>query len=83
MKKLVKCSAEELREIWEKFGWILFNKFEDYVVEVRKVENDLETGKITLAKLKADNDEKIHQTRLRIDSNSEIADTPETAVNKD
>lgn len=65
MSNIKKCSLVELKEIWEKFGWLIFKKFEDYVVEVRKVEADIQNDKIVLERLKEENDEKIHQVQLR------------------
>lgn len=73
MKNHKECSLEELKDVWEKFGWILFSKFEDYVAEVRKVESDLQKGKITLKTLKDENDKKIHQLQSKLESNKETS----------
>ncbi|MGR3178433.1 MAG: hypothetical protein ACUZ8E_10295 [Candidatus Anammoxibacter sp.] len=72
MNKFKKCSLEELKDVWEKFGWVLFNKFEDYVVEVRKVESDLRAGTITQEKLKVANDEKIHEVQSNLELSNEV-----------
>ncbi|MGR3221064.1 MAG: hypothetical protein ACUZ8H_14805 [Candidatus Anammoxibacter sp.] len=66
MNKFEKCSLGELKDVWEKFGWVVFNKFEDYVAEVRKVESDLKAGKTTQKKLKVVNDEKIHDIQSNL-----------------
>ena len=72
MKKFEKCSLEELKDVWEKFGWVVFNKFEDYVVEVRKVETDLQAGRTTQEKLKVANDEKIHEIQSNLELSNEV-----------
>lgn len=58
MRKFKKVSVEELKDTWEKFGSDLFPKFEDYVVEVRKIELDLHDRWITQEELKIENDER-------------------------
>ena len=73
MNKTRKCSLKELKEVWEKFGWVVFNKFEDYVAEVRKVEFDLQKGEITLKRLKDENDKKIHLVQTKLETNDEAA----------
>ena len=71
MNKTGKCSLKELKDVWEKFGWVVFNRFEDYVAEVRKVEFDLQEGEITLKKLKDENDKKIHLVQTKLETNDE------------
>ena len=61
MRNFKKVSVEELKETWEKFGLNLFPKFEDYVVEVRKIESDLHARWITQEEVKAENEERIHE----------------------
>jgi len=73
MNKTRKCSLKELKDVWEKFGWVVFNKFEDYVAEVRKVEFDLQKGEITLKRLKDENDKKIHLVQTKLETNDEAA----------
>ena len=73
MNKTRKCSLKELKDVWEKFGWVVFNKFEDYVAEVRKVEFDLQEGEITLKRLKDENDKKIHLVQTKLETNDEAA----------
>jgi len=65
--KFKKCSVEELKDIWEKFGWLVFSKFEDYVVEVRKIESNLQAGWISQKELKAMNDELINVKQIQFD----------------
>ena len=71
MKNHKECSLKELKDVWEKFGWLMFSKFEDYVAEVRKVEADIQKGKITLKTLKNANDKKIHSLQAKLASNNE------------
>ncbi len=73
MNKTRKCRLKELKDVWEKFGWVVFNKFEDYVAEVRKVEFDLQKGEITLKRLKDENDKKIHLVQTKLETNDEAA----------
>ncbi len=69
MRKVKKCSIRELEKIWMEYGWVCFKKFEDYVVEVRKVEADLQNGEISFHQLKEENDRKIDETELLSESN--------------
>ena len=61
MRNFKKVSVEELKETWEKFGLNLFPKFEDYVVEVRKIESDLHARWITHEELKVENEGRIDE----------------------
>ncbi|MGR3318503.1 MAG: hypothetical protein ACUZ8O_08480 [Candidatus Anammoxibacter sp.] len=72
MNKFKKCSLDELKNVWEKFGWVVFNKFEDYVVEVRKVESDLQAGRITQEKLKVANDEKFNEIQSSLELSNDV-----------
>ncbi len=69
MRKVKECSIEELEKIWMEYGWVCFKKFEDYVVEVRKIEADLQNGAINFNQLKEDNNRKIDETDLLSESN--------------
>ncbi len=72
MNGFTKSREKELREIWEKCGWLIFRKFEDYLAEVRKVELDLQDGTITMEKLKEENDHMIHQLQEKFSPNEQI-----------
>ncbi len=55
-------SVEESEEAWEMVFSDVFQRFENFVAEVRKVESDLHAGWITQEELNSENDERIHGT---------------------
>lgn len=63
MNTLKKCTNNELKTIWIRIGWRIFPRFEDYVVEVRKYETDLKSGKMKLRDLKKENRTKINTVK--------------------
>ena len=65
INKFKKLSLEELKETWEKVASDCLPGFEDYVVEVRKIESDLHAEWITQEELNAEDDGRIHGSDLQ------------------
>ena len=58
-----KCTIKELKIVWEKVGWRIFARSEDYVVEVRRYETDIKYGRIKLSDLRDENKTKLNKLK--------------------